>query len=195
MTPDLGSHVTHRRRTRHPLRRRGFSPAPTEPRSTARGLFRTVWSGGGPSRRENRVGKSKSDVEKGGIQTATVKAPGRRNQGVKNIEAMATGRSVLRSPGYKLELVLTDPEAHGQAKSAAAQLPGPQPLALCSPRHTPGQNPSPALRFPGDNGNSWAGRGLLPRFPLHGRGWEGAVAATPSGASGRQGAEWEEASC
>lgn len=140
---------------------------------------------------EKRVGKSKSDVEKGGIQTATVKAPGRRNRGVKNIWSMATGRSVLLSPGYKLELILTDPEAHGQAKSTATPLPGPQPRALCSPQHTPGQNPIPALRVPGENWQllgsaavfcpgsrcpAGGGRGLSrprPRVRVEGRVWSG----------------------
>lgn len=99
---------------------------------------------------------------------------------------MATGRSALLSPGYKLELILTDPEAHGQAKSQPSGGLGLSPF----PQHTPGQNPILALHFPGENWQllgsavfcpgarctAGGGRGLWrprPQVRVEGRAWSG----------------------
>lgn len=64
---------------------------------------------------------------------------------------MATGRSALLSPGHRLELCITDPEACSQAKFTAIWLPGPQSLDLWFLQHKPGWNPILALHFPGED--------------------------------------------
>lgn len=64
---------------RHPPRRRGFPPRPLSHVQQPEVCSAQSGQAGAPAR-ENRVGESKSDEEKGGIQAATVRAPGRRHR-------------------------------------------------------------------------------------------------------------------
>lgn len=76
---------------------------------------------------EKRVGKSKSDVEKGGLQTATVQASGRRDQGAKNGDP-GHGAPVLRMhTGAPLPQTQ---KPTGKRSSGPSWLPGPQFLDL-----------------------------------------------------------------
>lgn len=70
--------------------------------NSPRGLFSTGGSSWDHSQRKHRVGKSRSDRKKGGIQTATGKAPGRRNQGVEN-GGLVDGHRPLCAPVPRIQ--------------------------------------------------------------------------------------------
>lgn len=128
----------------------------------------------GPQPEKTQSQKTQERHEKGGIQTATVRAPGRRSQGVKN-----RSRRWLLSPGCKLEL------HHQTQKPAVKPSSRPSGCLGLSPRAC-GFYSTSLDRIPSCPPFSWRGLaapGLLavfcPGFSGTAGGREGIVAAMP----------------